>query len=345
MTLSTEKDGSQGPQNARVVFRRLLLAKQLFLHGLDHSKRTGALNKMIAVHNFHNAIEVALRSIFLRYEIRGEKQLNIEFEAMLNEIDNHELFKKQAIRLPYRQELRNLNQMRNLIQHHAVEPETAMMEEWRVFTRRALETICETYFNIQFGTLTPLDMIDDPDLRDLMRLCFSELDNNRLREALVIATVAYKWAEQSVLGSMANPALSSTPQFEKVRNSWEPQEDDSRWKDLGRALTAINEKLQDVSTLSALFSSGVNLADRKKFRSNVPNVVFAMSGRPTVQMVDRPLNRDDVSWVLNFVLETVVDWQTLGLNPAVPEWGAKSARELAQNTDALTLVLFTPPGA
>jgi len=83
-----------------------LLAKQLLIHGFNHSERPGALNKMIAVHNFHNAVEVALRCIFLKYEIRGEKQLNIEFGAMLNDIDNHQLFRDKGIKLPYRQELR-----------------------------------------------------------------------------------------------------------------------------------------------------------------------------------------------------------------------------------------------
>jgi hypothetical protein len=124
MNITDEKD--------KVNFRRLLLAKQLYLHGLDHSKKAGALNKMIAVHNFHNAIEIALRAIILYYEIRAEKQLNIEFEVMLSDIDNHQDFKDQGIKLPYRQDLRNLNQLRNLVQHHALEPEDSSMEDWRV---------------------------------------------------------------------------------------------------------------------------------------------------------------------------------------------------------------------
>jgi hypothetical protein len=120
----------------KATYRRLLLAKQLYLHGLKHSRNPGALNKMIAIHNFHNAIETTLRAIFLHYEIRAEKQLNIEFESMLNEIDNNEAFKEKGKRLPYRQEMRNLNQIRNLVQHHVHEPEGSAMEDWRVFTSR-----------------------------------------------------------------------------------------------------------------------------------------------------------------------------------------------------------------
>ncbi len=60
---------------SKSTFRRLLLAKQLYLHGLEHSYIKGSLNKMISIHNFHNAIEITLRAIFLRFEIRAEKQL------------------------------------------------------------------------------------------------------------------------------------------------------------------------------------------------------------------------------------------------------------------------------
>lgn len=54
---------------------------------MEHSYKEGALNKMVAVHNLHNALEIALKAIRLHYDIRREKEFNISFDAMLNEID------------------------------------------------------------------------------------------------------------------------------------------------------------------------------------------------------------------------------------------------------------------
>jgi len=105
---------STNDEKARTTFRRLLLAKQLFLHGIDHSEKAGSLNKMIAIHNLHNAVEIVLRAIFLHFEIRPEKELNIGFENMLAEIDRYSDFKSQDIKLPYRQEMRNLNKYATL---------------------------------------------------------------------------------------------------------------------------------------------------------------------------------------------------------------------------------------
>jgi hypothetical protein len=61
-----------------VRIRRLMLAKQLYEHALDHSRTGAAVDKMIAIHNFHNAIEIVLRAILLEHEIRVERELNRE---------------------------------------------------------------------------------------------------------------------------------------------------------------------------------------------------------------------------------------------------------------------------
>ena len=60
-------------EKSKVNLRRLLLAKQVFLHGIGHSEQAGSQNKMIVIHNLHNAIGIVLRAIFLHYEIRAEK--------------------------------------------------------------------------------------------------------------------------------------------------------------------------------------------------------------------------------------------------------------------------------
>jgi hypothetical protein len=99
-----------------------MLSKQLYEHALDHSRTGAAVDKMIAIHNFHNAIEIVLRATMLEHEIRVERALNIDFEQMLKEIDQFPKFAENGQRLPYRQELRKLNSVRNLVQHHAHEP-------------------------------------------------------------------------------------------------------------------------------------------------------------------------------------------------------------------------------
>src|SRR5262245_5200715 len=130
----------QTPVNAddsgKVTLRRLLLAKQLFLHAAEHAKKHNDVDKIIAVHNFHNSIEVTLKSVLFFYAISTSKGFNIDFETLTKDIDEH--FKGHSVQLPYRSDLRSLNNARNMAQHNATEPPASVMEEWRVITEKFL---------------------------------------------------------------------------------------------------------------------------------------------------------------------------------------------------------------
>src|SRR5580765_5661390 len=76
------------PAERELARRRLLLAKQLYQHAIGHAATPGALNKMIAVHNFHNSIEITLRAVLLEYGIRKDRELNIDFEALMNDVSS-----------------------------------------------------------------------------------------------------------------------------------------------------------------------------------------------------------------------------------------------------------------
>jgi hypothetical protein len=326
MTSETTTFLNTTDEKALAAFRRLLLSKQLYLHGLDHSMKAGALNKMIAVHNFHNAIEIALRAIFLHYEIRAEKQLNIEFEVMLNEIDNYEAFKDKGVRLPYRQELRNLNQLRNLVQHHAVEPESTTMNDWQVLTRRFLEQACQTYFALEFASLSPLSMIEDVSLREVLRLSLLSIEEDNFKRSLTLSKIAFEWAGQAISGFLPYEGLLSssviTSGFRK-------------FPDLRDAFEKLAEKTRRAEYYAALLSSGVNLVDYKRFESSTPSVAFTVGGSPNVQSLGFPGISDDTArWAHNFVVTTIVHWQALGLAPCIPYWGEEAAEKLIREGGA-----------
>jgi len=310
-------------ERGRLTFRRLLLAKQLYLHGVDHSHKAGPLNKMIAVHNLHNAIEIVLRAIFLHHEIRIDRELNIEFEVMLNQIDQHQSFREDGIRLPYRQELRNLNQLRNHVQHHAIEPESATMEYWRVFTDEFLKSVCQTYFDVDFSALSPLDYIDNEIIRELLRESLSCIEDGNLKKSLVLSKVAFDWSASTIFSEV--PELLLSPDFSISI-------EDHRTR-LWQALFGLAEGTKRAVFYAALLSSGISLADLKRFKMYTDDVIvnFSYSGRPEViwRTGDEP-EEDSTKWVHDFVVNTIVHWQTLGFKPNVPSLGRDAATHLIE---------------
>ena len=309
---------------ARLVFRRLLLAKQLYEHGLDHSNKAGPLNNMIGVHNFHNAIETVLRAILLQYEVRGEKQLNIEFETMLNDIDNHGAFRDRGIKLPYRQELRNLNQVRNTVQHHGVEPAPSAMEDYRVFTRRFLEQACQAYFQVEFDSLSPLDMVEDAELTELLRLSLLSLEEQKFAKSLALSKLAFEWASMAVWSFLPRKD-AQVFRLLATRASAE-------FRDYEKCLKTLADDVRKAEYYAALLSTGVNVVDYRKFESCTPWVMLYANVLPAEQWGLDKIDADEESarWVHSFVVDTIVRWGVSGLGPSVRDESKEEARSVIQ---------------
>ncbi len=318
MIIPIDRNSDKG----KVTFRRLILSKQLYLHGLDHSRQYSALDKMIAVHNFHNAIEITLRAIILHYEIRLEKELNITFEVMLNEIVSHNNFKDDSIKLPYRREIRNLNELRNMVQHHAVEPESATMEDWRVFSKKFLVRTYEQYFDISFDNLSPVDFINNEPLRSILKDATANLDDANWERAIVQSKVAFNHASMSIVRFL--PYNSSVPSLKRLLSchpqalsgysstdlnllKWEFEEIDKIFKEIYKH---VNEK----QLYSAILTSGVSISDLKRYNKTPPAVELSIAGTPVV-FGEGSCSEEDAQWIYNFVLESIIKWQLLGLEP------------------------------
>jgi hypothetical protein len=355
---SSDTSLTANDEKAIVAFRRLLLSKQLYLHGLDHSAKAGALNKMIAIHNFHNAIEIALRAISLHYEIRTEKQLNIEFEVMLNEIDRHKDFREREIRLPYRQELRNLNQLRNLVQHHAVEPESATMDDWRVFSRRFLARVCREYFGLDFNSLSSVDMIHHNVFREMLRTslsCIQGGDVKSILKGVIIAKLVFQWSSFALLDFLpeeeqeaVRAAMSHTDHDEIVSDEavqttasslHEEQSEIVHSELFCRGLQLpIKAKRTAERALyySVLISSGISLMDYRRLELSTPSSVGCMiNGNLGVRWGKGKQKPDETEaqWIHSFVVDTMVHWQVLGSEFEVPDyagWGEWAARKLIE---------------
>ena len=141
------------------INKKLLLAKEFHLNACELAKRTDPLSKMMAVHNFHIGIEITLKTILLKNEIRLEKTLNISFEQLMNDVDKFPDFRDKGLKLPYRQEITNLNKMRGLIQHQAIEPDWNSLDDWRLYSAKFLITVFEKYFDTDFRRLNRISFI------------------------------------------------------------------------------------------------------------------------------------------------------------------------------------------
>ena len=198
-----------GDDKSRAAFRRLLLSKRLFMHGLEHSKNLGMLDKMIAVHNFHNAIEIALKAILLHYDIPTDNQHDISFNDMIKAINRYDSFKRRKLIIPYQRQIVNLNQYRNLVQHHGFEPESSSMDDWRIYCRDFLVQVCQDYFDQSYNDISSVDLIADSTLRGLMNLSMVSLNEKKFGKSAIFSKLGFEWARTAILDFLPNEKVVS----------------------------------------------------------------------------------------------------------------------------------------
>ena len=325
-------------EQKKIIYRRLILSKQLYMHGLEHSNANGDLNKMIAIHNFHNAIEISLRSIILGYEIRAEKQLNIGFESMLNEINNYDKFKQEGKKLPYRQELRNLNQLRNMVQHHAVIPESSTMDEWRVFSKRFLSKAFEQYFSIEFDKISYIDFIANSQLRMLLNIANNFITLKDNLNAIIVTKLAFMYS----LYSISNFFLEESLNNDFIAGG--DLQDIGIDKLLGDKISfkveimvrKIYEKVEETKHYAALLSSGIKLVDYKRFEELTPHIDFTLDGGYVVQVAEEYEPTDETAkWVFDFIVKTLINWQLHSLDPKVNDSMQSSCQQAIEEKKCL----------
>lgn len=295
--------------------RRLLLAKEFYLQAKENSRKVDSVSKMMAIHNFHIAIEITLKAIILKYGIRTDKQLNIDFESMMSEISNKITDKK----IPFRQELRSLNSLRGLIQHQGIEPDITSLEDFEIITRKFLHESFIEYFNVDFNNLSRIDLISDILVKDLAKGALKALEEKDFLKSAVILEGGFQLLTVSITHSLLKTKFN-TPFFvtSDLSNLNLPKELREVYTPIKKAIEKIYERIQLSDSFSALLGSGINLADLKRFQNKPFVLDFSISGNPIVQTTqDINLTENYSYWSLDFFTSTVLLWQKNGLNPNI----------------------------
>ena len=296
-----------------VVKKRVLLAKEFHLNGIELARKCDPLSKMMAVHNFHIGIEIIVKSILLKYEIRNEKTLNIDFESMLNAVDNHPDFKDKKLRLPYRQEIRNLNQVRNLVQHHVMEPDQSSMDDWRLFSGKFITQTLKTYFDIDFEKINRISFVSDSCLCKYLNTAIEYINNDKYDSASCLVAAAFEYASLSISSFIPDSSAS----FFVSSSLWRSELD---YDVLKNAFKDTFKRIDESEHFSALLASGISLSDYKRYKDATPFVTIMLGGHPHFESNDqKEFTKESSKWLVEFVTSSLVKWQQYALEPKVPE--------------------------
>lgn len=300
---------SSADPNSRIIYRRLLLTKRLFLHALQHYHQSDTdIDMMVATHNFHNALEVFLKTIWSAYAVKldpKEKTRDPNFETLIRTIDSF-LTDNEGPSLPYPQELININRIRNQVQHQALEPSRPALEEVRYHTEQFLKKGYKDYFGVEFLEVSLIELVDDKLLQGLLSCAKSLLGSLDFGRALTYTRIAVDLALESL-----KPDDSRFSSLASL--AWELFEGNEYG--IGILFATLSSHLSDLENEISMISLGLKSQDFREFLSLVPSVSIKQD-QIDVHWDHHP-DESKATQALDLAATIIVNLQDLGEKPCV----------------------------
>ncbi|MGB2728339.1 MAG: hypothetical protein WBD09_07665 [Halobacteriota archaeon] len=165
--------------------RRLVLAKKLYLHGCSHASNKDEISRMLAIHNFDNAVELVLKCVATNYDIQTKKnRLDFGFKDLWNEINQDEDYKKKNEMLPLKMQMFNLHKLRNSIQHQGDIPSSETVIKYKGYSEDFFREVAEKIFDIPYDTLYLSELIANSELREKVFEAEKSLEKGEYKDSI-----------------------------------------------------------------------------------------------------------------------------------------------------------------
>lgn len=177
--------------------RRLMLAKKLYLHGCSHSSNKDEISRMLAIHNFDNAIEMILKCIATKYNIVSPSKREFKFKDLWDEIQ------KKDINLPLKDQMFDLHYLRNTVQHQGDIPSFEAIVKYKGYVEDFFREIVKKEFSISYDKLYFSVLIENEKLREKVQNAEKAFEEEKYKECIGLcddAFIAVTFEEGDVIG-------------------------------------------------------------------------------------------------------------------------------------------------
>jgi len=327
----------KGPKRKRkslddITRKKLLYAKQFYVHGEKHTRLKSSVDRMIAIHQFHAAVEIVLKAVYVKYAAsegikrkKGKGLKHLYFDELLREIKPH----CDWITVPIEDYLLNkLNEKRHMAQHEAEPIASEYLPEYQVRTKDFLVECFLNEFGVKFDELDLVDAICDPKLRQVLIWGKELTSSGEYELSVVFSKLVFEIALiglQELLPYIPDPNYSSS----RIENSFRSLRNEStellsalgKFSDeVARIIDKLAQGMEKVSMLTLVVGEAGNIKDYFRFENTHPKYINWAMNRNDVfyEHKEEATIPEDVIWLRNYVVETLLSLQREGL---LIKWG------------------------
>jgi len=232
--------------------RRLVIAKMMFVHGLQHASLRDQTSRMLSIHHFDWANEIILR---LLADMSEEHYSEDKFNSILESAAEAYQAKTGRATLPDQNEIVELHKIRNRTQHGATIVDMETVDRFNRVTESFLSTVVQTVFGKTLAQVSLASLILDEKLAAVVQQAEQRFDDGDFKGCIeaceeALTTASFDTAEiegkagmlTSYMGSKSIGKMLDKETFlRKYRGASRKLAEDFREAilDLGRATTTM----------------------------------------------------------------------------------------------------------
>ena len=152
--------------------RQLVLAKSIYLHGCNHASCKDSVSRMLAIHHFDNAIEMVLKCAAGKQGLTPERR-HFYFEELLEKVSD----------LPLKNQVKDLHQARNIVQHQGDIPSVESVIKYQGYTEDFLRGVCSG-FGVLYEELSLSGLLERESLREPLLKAEQAFERGEFRECI-----------------------------------------------------------------------------------------------------------------------------------------------------------------
>jgi hypothetical protein len=166
----------------REVSLQLMVSKRLYIQGIEHASSNNKLQAGIAISLFQDSIELALLAAINKNDIDPGRHAG--FDKYI------ECLEKQAIEIPFKQRIRQINNTRIQFKHFGVCPDPSEALRFEEAARAFLNKFLLQCFDLEIEQVSLCALIEDDEIRTALSQAEDCLHSNAISACLVRLSAA-----------------------------------------------------------------------------------------------------------------------------------------------------------
>lgn len=276
------------------VYKTLVRAERMLYHAVGHSTGGSELDRMLAIHGLDNACEFLLRVIgdHLELESRGGKSLDFaDFNSLAGETSKS-LNSLYGYRLPYLSDLKRLHQVRNLVQHGALDPQGDIPRFVEII-RRFFNYVLHDVFGMEEGEVAASALIDDSEVKGHLVKAEGFLSRKEYLESVIASRDAFENAYYRKLVD-SDVTLSLLPAIVLAKN----HDEQYAW-----SMVTIKNELEFTRL-------GINTEDTRRFFEYIDYIPSERRCDGWARVLGREWTVDDALFCYSYASSIALKWQS-----------------------------------